>query len=84
MANETKKIGALWKKTTQSGKKLYTGNVEIDGKKIQIAVFENSYKAENPKAPDLVIYLDTYKAAPRPSGETFPGSPADDDDEIPF
>lgn len=80
--SETKKIGALWKKTTQSGRDLLTGNVEIDGKKIQIAVFVNSYKAENPKAPDYVIYLDTYKPAPKPSGESFPGDSADNDEVL--
>jgi uncharacterized protein (DUF736 family) len=81
--SETKKIGALWKKTTQSGKDLLTGNIEIDGKKIQIAVFVNSYKTENPKAPDYVIYLDTYRSSSKPSGESFP-SDSIDDDEIPF
>ena len=44
--SDKKKIGALWKKTTQTGKTLLTGNVEINGEKIKMAVFENTYKQE--------------------------------------
>jgi uncharacterized protein (DUF736 family) len=77
------KLGAFWKKTSESGKQFMAGEIEIDGKKTKITCWPNQ-KGDNPKRPDYIIYLDTYKAAPKPSGESFPGSPAADDDEIPF
>jgi hypothetical protein len=84
--SEKKKIGALWKKQTQSGKTLWAGNVEIDGKKTQIAVFENGYKTAD-KQPDYVIYLDDYKPAAKPAAEStddeFPAAKTGNDD-IPF
>jgi uncharacterized protein (DUF736 family) len=84
--SEKKKIGALWKKRTQGGKDLWAGNVMIDGKKTQIAMFENCYKdAEN--QPDYVIYLDDYKPAAKPVREStadeFP-SAKEEDDGCPF
>ncbi len=75
-----KKIGALWTKETKSGTQLLSGNVEIDGRKTQIAVFPNSYKEEGTRQPDYVIYLDTYAQNraqdPEPHGAG--------DDEVPF
>lgn len=83
---EKKKIGALWKKHTQGGKDLWAGNVEIDGKKTQIAVFANSYK-DNDRQPDFIIYLDDYKApakAPVKSmDDEFPTA-KEEDDSCPF
>lgn len=53
MANEA--IGALWKKESQRGE-FFSGNVEVNGEKIQIVVFPNTYKkADN--HPDYRILL---------------------------
>jgi len=84
--NEKKKIGALWLKYSNGGKKLWTGNVEIDGKKTQIAMFANSYKnAEN--QPDFIVYFDDYKPSARPASkpmdDEFPSVRTDTDD-VPF
>jgi uncharacterized protein (DUF736 family) len=84
--SEKKQIGALWKKLTQGGKELWAGNVEIEGKKMQIAVFKNSYKTAD-RQPDYVIYLDDYKPTAKPPAEStdeeFPAAP-NEDDGLPF
>jgi len=48
-------IGALWKRLGKNGEYL-SGNVVVDGKKIEIVVFLND-KGENEKRPDYRIYL---------------------------
>lgn len=51
-----RKLGALWKRASKDGtKKFYTGNIEIDGQKIDLVIFPTKNK-ENPNAPDLQIY----------------------------
>ena len=50
-----KKIGGLWLKDGQKGK-FFSGQLELDGKKIDILVFKND-KGDNPKRPDYQIML---------------------------
>lgn len=54
---EYTKIGALWKRKSQAGEKYLSGEVEINGEKIQISVWDVEKRFENPKYPDYRIYL---------------------------
>ncbi len=48
-------IGALWERTaSKTGNLFMTGNIEINGQKIDIVVFRN-YKDGNDKKPDWKI-----------------------------
>jgi uncharacterized protein (DUF736 family) len=49
-----KSIGAFWVKTSNKGNKFYSGNIEIDGKKIMLVAFDNKKEKEN--QPDIRIY----------------------------
>ena len=55
MQEKQKSIGGLWSKTSKTGNKFMSGNIEIDGKKHKFVVFENKYKRED-KHPDYQIY----------------------------
>lgn len=48
-------LGALWGKKTKNNDDYYTGNVEINGQKVKIVVFQNKRK-NNESSPDLIIY----------------------------
>ncbi len=50
-----KSIGAIWIKTAKSGKPYMTGNIEINGTKIDIVVFSND-KGGNDSRPDYRIF----------------------------
>lgn len=49
--------GALWEKTTKTGDIYFSGQVEIDGNKYQVAFFKNKYKKEE-KHPDWKTIAD--------------------------
>ena len=53
MSND--KIGALWSNTGKQGEYL-SGSIEIDGKKIGIVCFKNTYKKDE-KHPDWNILI---------------------------
>jgi hypothetical protein len=56
MSDEKQKsIGALWENQSSKGK-YFTGQLEIDEKKIKIVVFANGFKKED-KHPDWKIYV---------------------------
>jgi len=57
-------IGALWAKKTKNGKPMFSGMIEVQGEKINIVCFLNSYKRED-KHPDYKILI----SRPRDSGE---------------
>lgn len=85
---QNESIGALWKNQGKNGKTYLSGNVEIDGRKIPIIIFPNTYKKPGEKTPDYRILPKQEK-----SGYVQPGSPADDyrngrnsfgEDDIPF
>lgn len=48
-------IGALWIKESAKGKFL-SGVVEVNGEKLNIVVFKNTFKKEGEKSPDYRIY----------------------------
>ena len=52
-------IGGLWIKVTKDGKQFMSGNIEIDGKKVEISLWRNDYKKDN--QPDYRIKLNDYK-----------------------
>lgn len=52
-------IGGLWKKQSKYGEFL-TGSIEVDGKKINIILKENT-KKKSDKSPDYFINLNDYK-----------------------
>lgn len=65
--NNKKKIGALWTRKSNNGDKTFlSGNIEIDGRKISLLVFKNSFVDENPKAPNFIIYEVPDDNAPAP------------------
>ena len=70
------KLGALWK--NKNGKKVLTGNVEIDGKKTKIVIFPNGHKEEE-KHPDYIIYLSEPMNASTSSTNIKPDSLINDD-----
>lgn len=85
---QNESIGALWKNEGKNGTYL-SGNVEIDGRKVPIVIFPNTYKKPGEKTPDYRILPKKQKS------DTYvqPGSPADDHangrdafggDDIPF
>jgi uncharacterized protein (DUF736 family) len=48
-------MGALWEKTSsKTGDKFMSGNIEVNGQKIDIVVFKND-KGDNEKKPDWKI-----------------------------
>ena len=47
------KVGALWSKT-RNGKKMLTGNIEIEGKKFNVTVISNSYRTTD-KHPEYIV-----------------------------
>ena len=59
--NEERKppIGALWERESRAGKKRLTGNVSIDGQRVQVVAFQNN-KQGNAKRPDWLVFLDTW------------------------
>jgi uncharacterized protein (DUF736 family) len=69
-----REIGALWKRVAKnSGQKYLAGHVTIDElgveKKLKVIVFQNKFKGDNEKAPDLRIYL-----KPEDEGEQKPAT----------
>jgi hypothetical protein len=50
-------IGALWKRDGKSGKYLSGYFKDELGEQVEIVIFSNKFKGENPKAPDYRVYL---------------------------
>lgn len=66
------KIGALWKRTTDSGKTFLSGVIEeirFDGTglKFKISIWTNDAKKDGSKQPDCIVYLDEYKPSAKPA-----------------
>lgn len=69
-------LGALWLKDGKNGKYM-SGRIEINGEKINIVVFKNTYK-EKENQPDYKILRSRPKTdAPQQTADTF-------EDDIPF
>ena len=52
---EKRKFGALWEKTNQNGQSFMTGELLIDGKKVDIVVFRR--EKVNEKEPDWDVLV---------------------------
>ena len=73
-----REIGALWKRVAKSsGQKYLAGHITVDElgveKKLKVIVFQNKFKGENEKAPDLRIYTkpeDAQETAAASGGES--------------
>jgi len=79
MATETK-IGSLWLSTSQNPKAPFAkGEIELNGKKIKIIVWKNSYKQAGDKKPDYRIEIDRKEA-----GMVADPPKAEFADDIPF
>jgi hypothetical protein len=75
MANVTM-IGALWKKQSQNpNAPVAQGNIEIDGKKIDIVIWKNGFKTKD-NQPDLRISLDSPRNYGSDSGNARATPPA--------
>jgi hypothetical protein len=64
------KLGVLWKNESDGGMMFFSGNFEIDGRKIPIVVFPNRDKKG--KQPDWNIYLSEPKGAKKQDEDTIP------------
>lgn len=49
-------IGALWIHDKQDGSKYLSGNIDVDGRKVEIVIFKNTFKKEGEKTPDYRIF----------------------------
>ena len=61
MADDKKNdsIGALWEKSSNKGT-YFTGQIEVNGTKVSIVCFKNSYKKED-RHPDYRIFVSVPK-----------------------
>jgi len=59
MAKNENKIGGLWLSSSTNQKAPFAkGEIELNGKKIKIIVWKNSYKQAGDKKPDYQIEID--------------------------
>lgn len=76
----SRKIGALWVRETQEGKKFMSGLIETLNGDVQIAVFKND-KKEKENQPDYNIVLSERSQANKPAPQADQGPGPED---IPF
>lgn len=70
-----KYIGAAWVKEGRNGK-FMSGNIEIDGQKVNFLMFKNDRKRPDRKDPDYQFVLaERQESKPQP---------VDNDDDVPF
>lgn len=74
---ENNRIGALWLKEAKSGTKYMSGNIEIDGKKIYVAVFRNNKDGKEARPDYVILRSEMKQQKPEPKQEAF-------EDDIPF
>lgn len=55
-----RELGALWKKTSNSGLAYYSGKIKIDGKEYELVCYANKDKKSD-NQPDVRIYKATPK-----------------------
>jgi hypothetical protein len=89
MSEKQKPSGALWKRTNQFGD-FFSGQLEMDGKKIGFRCYLNAFKTTE-KHPDYRIFLNTkQEETPKGPERTLPAKkwtpPAEvmDNDDVPF
>ena len=80
MAKNENKIGGLWLSSSTNQKAPFAkGEIELNGKKIKIIVWKNSYKQAGDKKPDYQIEIDRKDA-----GMVADPPKAEFTDDIPF
>jgi hypothetical protein len=67
-------IGALWEKTSQAGKQFWAGNIEINGKKMEIVVFP-APEDRSEKYPDALIFESRKRTDVAPAATTKAAAP---------
>jgi uncharacterized protein (DUF736 family) len=80
MAQEDK-IGALWVRKNDKGEQAISGQLELNGERLDIVVFKNTYKTED-KHPTYVIYKSrpkTAAAAVKPAAKPAAKAPQQDE-----
>lgn len=78
-------IGALWLNEGQGGKKYMSGNITVDGKRVDVVVFKNTFKQPGEKSPDYRVLLKGERGGSAPqSGGGGNHAPVDDDSDVPF
>jgi uncharacterized protein (DUF736 family) len=69
MNYEQKNEGCVWKRVSQNGLEYMSGNIVVEGKKYNIAMFINDKKG-NDKAPDFRIKFNEDETQPNEQTET--------------
>lgn len=58
---DNRSLGGLWRqKSKRTGDTFFTGQIEIDGRKINILAFRNTKKQEGERTPDYRLYEADY------------------------
>jgi hypothetical protein len=71
---KNEELGAVWRyKNDQM--KYFKGHITIKGEKVQIIMFQNTYKKEGDKSPDYRIYKSVPREKPATSGTTAAAAP---------
>lgn len=55
-SGKSKKIGAIWSRTSKAGNEMLSVQVELNGNKYNLVGFRNDYKTDD-KHPDFVLQL---------------------------
>jgi len=63
-------IGALWKREGKNQKYLSGYFKDELGEQVEIVIFANKFKNDNPKAPDYRVYLSTKSDGPQKTQPT--------------
>lgn len=63
-------IGALWKREGKNEKYLSGYFKDALGEQVEVVIFSNKYKKDNPKAPDYRIYLSSKLDKSEPKSQT--------------
>ena len=78
MADSNQSVGAIWAKTSKSGRPFFSISLTIDGVKKSYVAFENTYKTEGDNRPDYQILESNPLPARQAETEDV------DSDDIPF
>lgn len=63
-------IGALWKREGKNEKYLSGYFKDNLGEQVEVVIFSNKYKKDNPKAPDYRVYLSSKLDKSEPKSQT--------------
>lgn len=63
---DKEKLGAMWNKSGSNGPYM-SGEVEVNGVKVRVVAFVNTYKDDD-KKPDWILYKSTPRESREPRG----------------